>query len=335
VFGEGVQRCARVGGTALALATIALGTAPVASGSADVIYGVSDPRFTALWPDMAPKIEPLRPIQVGIWLNYDCENPTWRLPASQPLLVTLRAQCRWPSPGAYAAATSALVAAHPNIREIQVWNEPDLSWIPRTGELYTYLDLLAATHDALQGTGVKVLGFGFSPVKPRPKFVALLVRWWYESRHWPRPIMDGYAYHPYWDWDSRYSAVLERWMDKFWEGLPQPSPADGLRFWWTETGMWSSGVPWRDMVGTPQQQAARVAAVAQEAYCNPLVAADFNFLLEDEPDGGGWPWKSGLYFIGGKPKPALYAFRDAIRAARSGASSCPSSRRRGYGLQRP
>jgi hypothetical protein len=274
-----------------------------------------------------------RPVQVGVWVNYDCENAALRIPTSQPLLATLWGRCSWPSSGAYAAAARALVAAHPNIREIQVWNEPDLAWYPQRGELYSYLDLLAATHDALEGTGVKVLGFGFSPVKPNPKFVALLIKWWYESRHWPRPIMDGYAYHLYWDWNSRYSQVLERWMNKFWAGLPQPSPADGSRFWWTETGMWSSGVPWRNMVGTPQQQAERVAAVAREAYCNPLVVADFNFLLTDESDGSSWPWKSGLYFHDGSTKPAFYAFRDAIRGAREGTVRCPDRRVRR--LQRP
>jgi hypothetical protein len=70
------------------------------------------------------------------------------------------------------------------------------------------------------------------------------------------------------------------------------------------------------MVGTPEQQADRVATVAREAYCNPLVAADFNFLLEDEPDGRRWGVEVRSLLRGRAPKPALYAFRDAIRAAR-------------------
>jgi hypothetical protein len=65
------------------------------------------------------------------------------------------------------------------------------------------------------------------------------------------------------------------------------------------------------MVGTPDEQARRVAFVAERARRDPLVAADFNFLLVDDCDLGRW--QSGLYYLNGQPKPAFYAFQAAIR----------------------
>jgi hypothetical protein len=306
----------------LLLSAAAAARAPAAP---DVVYGVNDGNFSGAWSTMGPQIAPLGLARVTNWAFYDGGNGPWGIPESQP--VTLILSGHWPhlpldpeGRAHYARAAVRLVRQHPSIREIQVWNEVDFTW--PTDRLYEYLDLLAATHDALQGTGVKVLGFGFSPIKPRAKWVAYLVRWWYETRRWKRPIMDGYAYHPYWGWDARATWWRAYWMDRVWRGLPQPSPALGLKFWWTETGMWSSGPSWRRMVGSPAEQAQRVAEIAREAYCNPFVAADFNFLLGDEPGERRWAWKSGLYYEDGRTKPAFEAYRAVIAQARAGAIAC-------------
>jgi hypothetical protein len=98
----------------------------------------------------------------------------------------------------------------------------------REGFVDQYLDLLAATRAALAGTGVKVLGFGFSyrsDSKWSPEYIAHAIRSWYNRRggrafagvgredgEWisvrfsghayPLPIMDGFAYHPYCGWES-------------------------------------------------------------------------------------------------------------------------------------
>ena len=53
--------------------------------------------------------------------------------------------------------------------------------------------------------------------------------------------------------------------------------------------------------------------IALKAKANPLVAADFNFQLADDPNLARW--QSGLYYVGGIPKPALWFFRDAIGMA--------------------
>jgi hypothetical protein len=123
--------------------------------------------------------------------------------------------------------------------------------------------------------------------------------------------LDGYAYHPYWGFDKATTRRQARILDAYWQGLPQRSPRRGLRFWWTETGAWSQlgGWPaWTNVDGDPDFQAQRVRIIARRAYRDPLVMASFNYLLLDAPC-----WKGGLFYEDGGPKPAYYAFRDAIK----------------------
>jgi hypothetical protein len=47
------------------------------------------------------------------------------------------------------------------------------------------------------------------------------------------------------------------------------------------------------------------------AYCQPGVAAFFNFEIADEPSLAGW--QSGLLWTDGTPKPSDQAFKDAVR----------------------
>jgi hypothetical protein len=63
--------------------------------------------------------------------------------------------------------------------------------------------------------------------------------------------------------------------------------------------------------GTEDQQAERVGEVASLARSNPYVAADFNFLLTDQPDLKYW--QTGFYRPDATAKPALDAFEKAVR----------------------
>jgi hypothetical protein len=321
-----------------------------------VIYGVNDSNFARQWSLMAPRIAPLGPIQVGLWVRYSCgaaDSDSWlvrglpadlgQVPASQPAMVQLlgATSCSPRSNAqrhAYALAARALVLRYRNIRELQVWNEPDLAfWQGTVGD---YVKLLAATHDALRGTGVKLLGPGFSPnglldeanAQMGVDSFAAAVRVFYRThRHYRRSLLDGFAYHPYWGFDRKTTSSVARTLNRLWQGLPQPSPKRGLRFWWTETGAESainaapatefgpgngySGTanywpPYLHLIGDTTFQANRVATLALKARANPLVAADFNFELSDDPNLARW--QSGLYYVGGKPKPAFAAFRSAI-----------------------
>ena len=68
------------------------------------------------------------------------------------------------------------------------------------------------------------------------------------------------------------------------------------------------------MAGSPEDQANRVAVIALKAQANPLVVADFNFELGDVADLARL--HTGLYYVGGLPKPAFYSYKAAIALSR-------------------
>jgi hypothetical protein len=245
--------------------------APASAGN-DVVFGINDDRLTGWWPK---EMVELAPRQVGIWVApEDAENPWPAIPPGVGVLAQLVGAGSWPThPGAYAAAARRLVLAHPNVREVQVWNEPDLCWFPCAPRetdfegvtrnrfygpwLDRYLDLLSATSLALAGTGVKVLGFGMSPrlnAKWAPEALAGEIANWRNEkggrRHHRRiggRDPDGRWHSGVWigkAWDGplmdgfAYHAYLywERaTTERVWQAL-------GVPIWWTESGMDTVGV---------------------------------------------------------------------------------------------
>jgi hypothetical protein len=334
-----------------------LGVATSTARAGDVVFGIKDDNARWTWPAFAVQVASLQPIQVGVALRTDCHGSVPDLgliPPTQPVFATLVGPGAKDSPcladagiAAYAQAARRLVLRNPNIRELQVWNEEDLCWWPCFGAERTprfqgwfldrYLDLLAATHDALEGTGVKVLGFGMSPRindKWSPDALAAAIVAWYAARSWTRPIMDGFSWHPYCGYGNSITRQIVSAFNRAWdprsidgwrEGqhFPQPSPARGLKIWWTETGLDTGSVEGEYGYvgieggitacghGTEKAQARRVAEVAKLARANRYIGAAFNFLLNDEPDLRFW--QSGLVRPDGSLKPAFGAFRRAIR----------------------
>ena len=71
---------------------------------------------------------------------------------------------------------------------------------------------------------------------------------------------------------------------------------------------------------SPEGQAAQLAAALRVAFCQPRVAAFFNFLLVDEP--ALERWQSGLLWANWKRKPAFAAYRQAIAEVRRGDADC-------------
>jgi hypothetical protein len=63
--------------------------------------------------------------------------------------------------------------------------------------------------------------------------------------------------------------------------------------------------------GAAPDQATQVTDALRLAYCQPGVAALFNFEIADEPNLGGW--QSGLLWTDGTPKPSYEAFKAATR----------------------
>jgi hypothetical protein len=272
--------------------------------------GISQTMTTVIWWPRKPSggeldgIPPWRSIAVAVtgYAEHTPNLPWWR--------------------DAYCDYVRSLVLRYPNIRAVQIWNEPwpldGWSW-GGTGQ--QYIELLARCYDRLPKR-VVVLAPGSHPdVVHQLEFVANVQEYYRETRR-RKPLFDAYSVHPYWSLDQAgVKGRPAKAMNKWWRGLPQRSPKRGLRFWWTETGVESTvygisadytdhQVQWRGL-RSPEQQAARITEVVRSARRDPLVVASFNFLLVDERSLVRW--QSGLYYRNGEPKPAFYAYQRAIR----------------------
>jgi hypothetical protein len=72
--------------------------------------------------------------------------------------------------------------------------------------------------------------------------------------------------------------------------------------------------------GPGPDQATQLADALNVAYCQPAVAAFFNFELADEPDLAGW--QSGVLWTDQTPKPSYQPFKAAVRNVASGRVDC-------------
>ena len=334
---------------------------PSATAPAGTVFGVNDDNLRLDWNPARMKGLPASN-QIGVWINLSApDRSIWNIPSDRSVLAqVLGPPSEWAGiPRRYAGAVRALVLAHPNIREVQVWNEPDLCVFPcaqrrdqahpssipfRGPTAMRYLDLLSATYEAVHPLGVKVLGFGFSGnIDDRwsPGGVARQIRRWYRLHRYRRPVMDGFAYHAYCNWQPRYTRRIYRALQRL--RLPGGTP----QIWWTESGTsQTESTRVRGCVrGTEADQARRMAALLAQARRDPHIAGMFNFLLNDS--SGDKTFRTGLYRTDGTPKPALAVWRGtgspsrprAARRARSrpGRAACPASRsgpRRSH-LRRP
>ena len=144
------------------------------------------------------------------------------------------------------------------------------------------------------------------------------------------------------DYDKLMSVLTEAFG-----GTAQPLPGQkGVAIWYMEQGFQTAVDPakaglyrgsrdrsatrfppgWR---GRPRRssrlrpapdQATQLSDALQVAYCQPAVAAFFNFELADEPNLGGW--QSGLLWTDLTPKPSYAPFRDAVRRVAAGNVDC-------------
>jgi hypothetical protein len=112
-------------------------------------------------------------------------------------------------------------------------------------------------------------------------------------------------------------------------GTAQPVFGSGLRVWYMEDGFQTrAAAPSSRQASaantsgalTQIEQARQLADAVKLAYCQPYVAAFFNFLLTDEqrPDG----WRSGVLSADGHQKAAFAALRATIRQIQAGTVYC-------------
>jgi hypothetical protein len=130
-------------------------------------------------------------------------------------------------------------------------------------------------------------------------------------------------------------------------GTAQKLPQDGVPIWYLETGYqttisasksslyfgvedWPGAVP--DLVSPEPpavlppdsspapDQATQLTDELEMTYCQPYVAADFNFILQDEQSLGGW--QSGLLWVDGTRKGSYDAFKAAVAQVNAGTVEC-------------
>ena len=121
---------------------------------------------------------------------------------------------------------------------------------------------------------------------------------WVEARY-RRPIMDGFAYHPYCKWQTRYTHRVYRALRRL--HLPGGTP----QIWWTESGTTQTTSPRVPdcAKGTEGDQVPRLTALLAPGQRNAHIAGMFNFLLNDTV--GDTKFRTGFYRFDGIAKPAL------------------------------
>jgi hypothetical protein len=254
-----------------ALAAVFLVTTTTARAGSGAVVGINDDGFTYNYPAMAPSIAPLGNVQVGVWRAPD-DQSQWSIPLDRGVLLqAICSEYYLENPQKFASDLLGLIQRHRNVREVQVCNEPDLGCsIGCQAEplhhtrfygkpLFRYFDLLRATREKLAGTGVLVLGFGFSaPFRHwDPKFIGWQYHMWYEQHGnivwhcraydvdgicivgiftghpYDKPLMDALAYHPYCGWKPWITMrVWRRWY-RVTKDLPGGVPP----LWFTESGI--------------------------------------------------------------------------------------------------
>jgi hypothetical protein len=247
----------------------------------------------------------------------------------------------WRSRDMYCRFVRNALRRYTEISEVVIWNEANSPafWRPRVDRAASYEALLAQCWDLLHSTipDVQVLtstAGGHDPVE----FVRGVGTAYVASGR-TRPIFDVFGHNPYPFYPGEPPTTLhdayvgegdyERLVtsiDAAFAGTGQPPTP----IWYLENGFQTTvgprhrrryaGRETQSQTLSPTAQARQLAAALRLAYCQPRVAAFFNFLLVDEPTLPGW--QSGLLWADWQRKPAFAAYRAAIDEVRHGTVDC-------------
>jgi hypothetical protein len=234
---------------------------------------------------------------------------------------------------------------YPSIRDVAIWTEPNSSsfWKPQKGAAGAYEALLATCWDALHAVQPRANVIATSAPHAKPgRWYADVGKAYRDSGRLQR-IFDTVGHNGYPESsaeapDARHAGRsidqgdLDRLLavlHKAFDGTAQPVPGEqDVTVWYLEQGFQSSpaepelhtGVENDRRPVAEAKQAEQLAAAATLAYCQPAVGGFFNFELRDEVPLEGW--QSGLLRPDWSAKPAFLAYRDAVRAVRSGTVRC-------------
>jgi hypothetical protein len=298
--------------------------------------GVDVVRYTIHWDQVAPT----RPVRA-----LSASDPAYRWSVSDSVLQALRARGiepvvtlygtpEWANGGARANVppTSATAFAdfayatakrYSFVRLWTIWNEPNqrISLRPASPKLYVTRLLnpgYAAIHRA--NRRAQVAG-GVTAPRGNSGGVAPLT--WIRAMKAAHARLDAYAHHPY---PSRPSetpssgackscgtitmANLDRLLTEVRRDFGRKP------VWLTEYG-YQTNPPDRTLGVSPAKQALFIGESSLRAYRAPHVTMLIHFLVQDEPDLARF--QSGLFTVGGAPKPSASAFPFPLaQASRTG-----------------
>jgi hypothetical protein len=252
----------------------------------------------------------------------------------------------------------------PGIRNVIVGNEPNINryWLPQFGPngenvaAQSYELLLARTYDAMKAVDkhVFVIGGSLSPhgsdnpslsrQTHSPSAFITDMGTYYRASGRAKPIMDGFAIHPYGENSSvpptiahlnsttiglaDYDKLVEL-LGRAFNGTAQLGSR--LPIVYDEYGIESMPPPGKLSLYTgrepsttkpvtEQTQGEYYDEALQLAACQPTVKAMFLFHVTDERDLDRW--QSGVYYPDGKPKTTRAVVKQTIEQVHAGAVDC-------------
>ena len=273
-----------------------------------------------------------------------------------PLTETARRQ--------FASYAADLARRVPQMRNLIIGNEPNINryWLPQFGPkgedvaALAYEKLLARTYDAVKAVdpATFVIGGSVSPHgadDPKlsrhthsPTAFILDLGLAYRDSARTKPIMDGFALHPYGENSSVAPNVghpssttigladydkLVRLLGRAFDGTPQIGSQ--LPIVYDEYGI-ESVIPSAKRAAyvgreprttkpvTEATQARYYDEALQIAACQPTVRAMFLFHVTDESNLDRW--QSGVYYADGTPKSTREAVKQTIDRISAGAVDC-------------
>jgi hypothetical protein len=327
-------------------------------------------RITAVWApgqSAVPRAQ-LQALQAiaasGVFLNIRVVSTIMNFGnRTTPLTATARSQ--------FARFAADMVRRVPSIREYIIGNEPNLNryWLPQFGPngedvaAPAYTRLLAQTYDAMKRVDKKIFINGGS-ISPRgidrpntgrdthsPTAFITDMGLTYRAMIRKKPIMDGFAFHPYGENSSTPPTVahpqgtsigladygkLVSLLGKAFDGTAQlgsklPIVYDeyGVDSQIPESkrGFYSGREVSRPV--TEPVQASYYRQALEMAACQPTVRGFLIFHVTDETDFGRW--QSGVYFPDGTPKTSRPLVKATIDQIRSGTFACDTAEPPFYG----
>jgi Phage Tail Collar Domain len=265
---------------------------------------------------------------------------------------------------AFAKFAADLVRRVPTIREYIIGNEPNLNryWLPQFGPkgedvaAPAYVQLLARTYDLMKAAdpGVFINGGSVSPRgidRPgtgrdthSPTAFITDMGTAYRAMKRKKPIMDGFAFHPYGENSSTPPTLvhtsgtslgmsdypkLVALLGTAFNGTAQKGST--LPIVYDEYGVDSQiPVTKRSFYGGTEPATTKpVTEGVQSAYydealriaaCQPTVRGFLIFHVTDETDYNRW--QSGVYYADGTPKSSRAGVKASMNAIRTGAYEC-------------